>query len=140
MSGPLEVGLSVLAYYAACRSEEMSVTAEASYAAVGLFKLLNEAVLSSERATSQRGERLILSALDQVGSILTCASPLPKGCSLTGVTHSMLCINGLTDAELEDATVQLGILLEVSAIQIEHSRGHSRYNALFVFEAIRRAC
>ena len=68
MSGPLEIGLSLLACYSASRWEdEMSIFAEASYAAVGLITLLNESVLTSERATTQRGERLVLSALSQVG-------------------------------------------------------------------------
>ena len=35
--------------------------------------------------------------------------------------------------------LQLGTLLEVSAISLERSRGVSRYNALTVFEAIRCA-
>jgi len=33
--------------------------------------------------------------------------------------------------------LQLGTLLEVSAISVERRRGVSRYNALAVFEAIR---
>ncbi len=71
MSGPLEIGLSLLACYSASRWDEgeMSVFAEASYAAVGLFTLLNESILTSQRATSQRGERLVLSALDQVSRL-----------------------------------------------------------------------
>ena len=34
-------------------------------------------------------------------------------------------------------TVQLGTLLEVSAVAVERNRGVSRYNALAVFETIR---
>jgi hypothetical protein len=46
----------------------MSIAAEASYAAVGLYALLNESVLTRDRATTQRGERLALAALDQVST------------------------------------------------------------------------
>ena len=79
MSAPLELGLSLLACYSASRWEDggMSVFAEASYAAVGLFTLLNESILTSERATTQRGERLVLSALDQVRKV---AVPDPNSC------------------------------------------------------------
>ena len=69
MLAPLELGLSALTYYAAARSGEMSIAAEASYAAVGLYTLLNESVLIKERASTQRGERLALAALDQASTV-----------------------------------------------------------------------
>ena len=43
------------------------------------------------------------------------------------------------NSDLVNMCLQLGTLLEVSAISVERSRGVSRYNALAVFEAIRRA-
>ena len=69
ISLPLEIGLSILACCASQWEGEMSILAEASYAAVGLFTLLNESVFTNERTTTQRGERLVLSALDKVGKL-----------------------------------------------------------------------
>ena len=46
----------------------------------------------------------------------------------------------MSEVSCTSATVcalQLGTLLEVSAISVERSRGVSRYNALAAFEAIR---
>ena len=86
---PMEIGFSALAYYAVSRSGEMSIAAEASYAAVGLFTLLNESVLTSDRATTPRNERLALAALDQVSGLHKAVSLYELTCPLVRTASNL---------------------------------------------------